>query len=51
MNSFFVANWESMKEIDLRHNPWECDCNNKWIIEEIVPKLVKQNETLTQSLE
>jgi len=44
------ANWDNMQVIDLRENPWQCDCNNEWILEKLIPKIAKDNEDLLRNL-
>ncbi|XP_055593119.1 leucine-rich repeat-containing protein 70 [Uranotaenia lowii] len=41
LESQLLARWDDMNLIDLRNNPWNCDCENQWIIEALLPIVEK----------
>lgn len=45
-----VLHWDHLKELDLRYNPWTCECENQWIVDTLMPIYVKINETLAKEM-
>lgn len=45
-----VLHWEHLTDIDLRYNPWTCECENQWIIEDLLPIILKINETRAKEI-
>lgn len=43
LNSTFLAKWDYLTELDIRANPWTCECENQWMIEELMPLYVGLN--------
>ncbi|KAL1492116.1 hypothetical protein ABEB36_012606 [Hypothenemus hampei] len=43
LNSTYVHMFRQMKQVDLRHNPWQCDCNILWL-QEFGTELFKSRE-------
>ncbi|XP_043463231.1 leucine-rich repeat neuronal protein 1-like [Leptopilina heterotoma] len=35
----FVARWDRLEELDLMNNQWSCDCDNQYLIANIIPGL------------
>ncbi|XP_063709861.1 leucine-rich repeat transmembrane protein FLRT3-like [Culicoides brevitarsis] len=44
------ADWEDIKVIDLRFNPWACECNNQWMLDTLIPQIINNNEPLSHDL-
>lgn len=44
-----ILRWEDIQEIDLRYNPWKCDCRNQWMIDTLMP-LIKEKSKETPVL-
>ncbi|XP_063848635.1 leucine-rich repeat neuronal protein 1-like [Scylla paramamosain] len=42
--------WLDLLFVDLQNNPWECDCNVKWIAETLIPDLEDKNPQTTLSI-
>ncbi|XP_055527838.1 leucine-rich repeat neuronal protein 3-like [Wyeomyia smithii] len=36
-----LARWDNMDVIDMRVNPWNCDCQNQWLVETLLPQIEK----------
>ncbi|CRK97951.1 CLUMA_CG011324, isoform B, partial [Clunio marinus] len=34
-------NWMDIKELHIENNPWICDCRMKWVVDDLIPVLVK----------
>lgn len=45
-----TGDWATIQVIDLRYNPWACECKNQWMIDTLIPQIMKDNEPLTQNL-
>lgn len=39
-----LANWDDLTELDLRANPWMCECESQWLIEDLYPLYLKIDE-------
>lgn len=42
--------WLDLSLVDLQNNPWNCDCNLKWVAETLIPDLQQKNPQTTLSL-
>lgn len=42
--------WMNVQYVDIQDNPWNCDCNLKWVAEKLLPELEKKNPRTTLSL-
>lgn len=36
-----LARWDVMEIVDIRVNPWDCDCHNQWLVETLLPLIEK----------
>uniref|UniRef100_A0A1Q3FN08 Putative leucine-rich transmembrane protein n=1 Tax=Culex tarsalis TaxID=7177 RepID=A0A1Q3FN08_CULTA len=36
-----LTHWSEMEVVDIRQNPWQCDCDNQWLVETLVPVIEK----------
>lgn len=43
MDSDILANWDSLSELNINDNPWMCECENQWLIEDLMPIYVRIN--------
>lgn len=41
LDSDFLARWDALTELDIRANPWTCECENQWMIEDLMPIYLK----------
>jgi hypothetical protein len=37
----FLARWDALTELDITANPWTCECENQWMIEDLMPIYLK----------
>lgn len=35
----FLARWDKLQVLDIRFNPWLCDCENQWLVSSLLPLL------------
>ncbi|KAL1110418.1 hypothetical protein AAG570_007949 [Ranatra chinensis] len=47
LESEFLSNWQIIEDVDLQHNPWSCDCENQWIVSNLIP--IIQSKQLNKS--
>uniref|UniRef100_A0A1B0GJL0 LRRCT domain-containing protein n=1 Tax=Lutzomyia longipalpis TaxID=7200 RepID=A0A1B0GJL0_LUTLO len=45
-----LANWEHLEVLDIRNNPWLCDCSNQWMIDRLLGKLHGDTERLLEDV-
>ncbi|KAF5287032.1 hypothetical protein FQA39_LY16146 [Lamprigera yunnana] len=45
-----ILKWNELEELDLRYNPWSCECENQWIADELMPIYIKLNETIAKDI-
>ncbi|CAG9815183.1 unnamed protein product [Phaedon cochleariae] len=50
LDSDIIARWDSLSELDIRDNPWTCECENQWLIDDLVPRSLKINENMTKEI-
>ncbi|KAL1501242.1 hypothetical protein ABEB36_006604 [Hypothenemus hampei] len=41
LDSDFIARWDSLTELDILDNPWTCECENQWLVEDLTPLYLK----------
>uniref|UniRef100_A0A8D8W5Y2 Leucine-rich repeat neuronal protein 1 n=3 Tax=Cacopsylla melanoneura TaxID=428564 RepID=A0A8D8W5Y2_9HEMI len=39
LDGTLVARWDRLKLLDIRFNPWLCDCENQWMVSSLIPIL------------
>lgn len=32
-----LGRWDEVELVDLRFNPWRCDCDNQWMVDTLIP--------------
>ncbi|KAB0791581.1 hypothetical protein PPYR_03381 [Photinus pyralis] len=50
LDSHLVLHWDHLDQLDLRYNPWTCECENQWIVDTLMPIYVKINETIAKEM-
>lgn len=50
LDSHLVLRWDHLEYLDLRYNPWTCECENQWIADILMPIYIKINETLAKEM-
>ncbi|EAT46547.1 AAEL002307-PA [Aedes aegypti] len=36
LDTQLLARWDDMEVIDIRYNPWSCDCDSQWMVETLL---------------
>lgn len=44
LDSDIVARWDGLSELNINENPWTCECENQWLIEDLMPIYLRINE-------
>ncbi|CAG9861117.1 unnamed protein product [Phyllotreta striolata] len=50
LESELVARWDSLSELDIRENPLTCECENQWLVEDLMPIYLKINEEMAKEV-
>ncbi|KAF5294333.1 hypothetical protein FQR65_LT10786 [Abscondita terminalis] len=45
-----VLHWEKLKELDMRSNPWTCECENQWFVDTLMPIYIKIDNATAQQI-
>uniref|UniRef100_A0A1B6C1M7 LRRCT domain-containing protein n=1 Tax=Clastoptera arizonana TaxID=38151 RepID=A0A1B6C1M7_9HEMI len=43
LDSQLLMQWERVMYLNIQNNPWICDCNNQWLVSDLIPLLKKSN--------
>lgn len=50
LDSLLLARWDDMEVIDIRVNPWVCDCDNQWMVETLLPIIEKTTPKIVNNI-
>lgn len=50
LDRHLILKWDGLIEMDLRENPWTCECENQWLVDELMPAYIKINETMAKEM-
>lgn len=50
LDSQLLARWDDMEVIDIRVNPWLCDCDNQWMVETLLPIIEKTTPKIMNNI-
>lgn len=42
LDAHLLARWDTVHVLELETNPWQCDCENQWLLDTVVPLLVNR---------
>ncbi|KAJ3652392.1 hypothetical protein Zmor_018361 [Zophobas morio] len=45
-----ILQWKDLTELDLTNNPWTCECENQWIVDELMPIYLRLDEQKAKRL-
>ncbi|RZC39590.1 leucine-rich repeat neuronal protein 1, partial [Asbolus verrucosus] len=45
-----ILNWKSLNALDLTNNPWTCECENQWMVDELMPTYLAIDANKAKSL-
>lgn len=40
-----LERWDEIEEFDLRFNPWQCTCENQWMVDKLIPLIKEKSKT------
>ncbi|XP_074041949.1 CD180 antigen isoform X2 [Leptinotarsa decemlineata] len=44
LDSDILSRWDTLSGLDIRENPWTCECENRWLIEDLLEYYLKIDE-------
>lgn len=44
LDSDILTRWDLLTDLDINGNPWTCECENQWLLEDLMPVYLKLNE-------
>ncbi|XP_058832061.1 leucine-rich repeat-containing protein 70-like [Topomyia yanbarensis] len=50
LDSQMLARWDDMEVVDIRVNPWNCECHNQWIVETLLPLIEKTTPNILNNV-
>lgn len=45
-----LLNWKALTHLDLTENPWTCECENQWMVDELIPIYLTIDEDKAKAL-
>lgn len=39
-----IGRWDEVEQIDIRFNPFRCDCETQWLVDTLIPQLNKTKD-------
>ncbi|XP_063923630.1 leucine-rich repeat neuronal protein 1-like [Zophobas morio] len=45
-----ILQWKDLTELDLTNNPWTCECENQWIVDELMPIYLRLDDQKAKRL-
>lgn len=49
LDAHLIARWDNVEALDIRANPWRCDCVNQWMVDKLIP-MIKENNEFTKQI-
>jgi Leucine-rich repeat (LRR) protein len=46
LDSHLLGRWDNLETVDFSVNPWQCDCDNQWLIDTLMPIVISENNSL-----
>ncbi|KAJ6647296.1 Leucine-rich repeat neuronal protein 1 [Pseudolycoriella hygida] len=50
LHSNMFPSYTTLDIVDIRFNPWICDCENQWIISNLLPLIIKKHPTMNRDI-
>ncbi|XP_058062050.1 leucine-rich repeat neuronal protein 3 [Anopheles bellator] len=50
LDAQLLVQWDSMEVIDIRVNPWACDCSNRWVVSTLLPIVERTTPTILNNI-
>ncbi|XP_053679676.1 leucine-rich repeat neuronal protein 3-like isoform X2 [Anopheles nili] len=51
MDPQLLVQWDSMELIDIRVNPWACDCSNRWLLLTLLPIIERTTPAILNNID
>lgn len=45
IDSDLIGRWDEVEEIDIRYNPWACECKNDWMAFKLIPQIMEKSKS------
>ncbi|XP_052860089.1 leucine-rich repeat neuronal protein 2-like [Anopheles cruzii] len=50
LDAQLLVQWDAMEVIDIRVNPWACDCANRWVVSTLLPIVERITPTILNNI-
>uniref|UniRef100_A0A182WEW0 LRRCT domain-containing protein n=1 Tax=Anopheles minimus TaxID=112268 RepID=A0A182WEW0_9DIPT len=51
LDAQLLVQWDSMEVIDIRVNPWACDCSNRWVLLSLLPIIERTTPSILNNID
>lgn len=51
LDAQLLVQWDSMEVVDIRVNPWACDCSNRWLLLTLLPIIERTTPAILNNIE
>lgn len=51
LDAQLLVQWDAMELIDIRANPWACDCSNRWLLLTLLPIIERTTPAILNNIE
>ncbi|XP_035903395.1 leucine-rich repeat neuronal protein 3-like isoform X1 [Anopheles stephensi] len=51
LDAQLLVQWDSMEVIDIRVNPWACDCSNRWVLLSLLPIIERTTPAILNNID
>uniref|UniRef100_A0A2M4AQC4 Putative conserved plasma membrane protein n=1 Tax=Anopheles triannulatus TaxID=58253 RepID=A0A2M4AQC4_9DIPT len=50
LDAQLLVQWDAMEVIDIRVNPWACDCTNRWVVSTLIPIIERTTPAILNNI-
>ncbi|XP_053661212.1 leucine-rich repeat neuronal protein 3-like [Anopheles marshallii] len=51
LDAQLLVQWDAMEVIDIRVNPWACDCSNRWVLLSLLPIIERTTPAILNNID
>ncbi|XP_049298822.1 leucine-rich repeat neuronal protein 3 [Anopheles funestus] len=51
LDAQLLVQWDTMEVIDIRVNPWACDCSNRWVLLSLLPIIERTTPAILNNID
>uniref|UniRef100_A0A182MAA0 LRRCT domain-containing protein n=1 Tax=Anopheles culicifacies TaxID=139723 RepID=A0A182MAA0_9DIPT len=51
LDAQLLVQWDTMELIDIRVNPWACDCSNRWVLLSLLPIIERTTPSILNNID